>query len=89
MGPRDLSNADGERDAVDAETLNAIAELSGGEYFRVKTTADLVAVAEAIDALESIPAQGPQALVHRPLWVWPAGLAALLSLALVWPGLRP
>ncbi len=88
MGPRDLSNADGERDAVDAETLNAIAELSGGEYFRVKTTADLVAVTEAIDKLESIPTEGPSALVHRPLWAWPAGLAVVLTFALVLPGFR-
>ena len=88
MGPRDLSNADGERDAVDAETLNAIAELSGGEYFRVKTTADLVAVTDASDALESLPSQGLQALVHRPLWIFPAGFAVLLSLGLAWPGLR-
>ena len=89
MGPRDLANADGERDAVDTETLNAIAELSGGEYFRVKTTDDLVAVTNAIDRLESLPADGPRALVHRPLWIWPAGLAVLLSLGLVLPGLRP
>lgn len=89
MGPRDLSSADGERDAVDAKTLNAIAELSGGEYFRVKTTEDLVAVTEAIDRLEAIPADGPSALVHHPLWVWPAGLAALLTIGLALPGLRP
>lgn len=88
MGPRDLTNADGERDAVDAETLNAIAELSGGEFFRVKTTEDLIAVTEAIDRLEAIPADGPSALVHRPLWVWPAGFAALLVIGLALPGLR-
>ena len=83
MGPRDLSNADGERDAVDADTLKAIADLSGGGYFRAKTTADLQAVADAIDQLEAIPSDGPAALVYRPLWPWPAGLAALLALGLV------
>ena len=81
MGPRDLSNAEGERDAVDVDTLKAIADLSGGAFFRAKTTADLRAVAEAIDKLEAIQTDGPAALIHRPLWSWPAGLAALLALA--------
>lgn len=89
MGLRDLSNANGERDAVDTETLNAIAELSGGEFFRVRTTEDLVAVTEAIDRLESIPDQGRKALVHSPLWVWPTGLSVLLVFGLTVPGLRP
>ncbi|MEO1492187.1 MAG: VWA domain-containing protein [Pseudomonadota bacterium] len=88
MGPRDLSNADGERDAVDAEALNAIAELSGGTFFRVKTTEDLATVAEEIDRIEAITTDGPSALVHRPLWAWPAGLAALLSLGLMFGPLR-
>ncbi|MEM1299097.1 MAG: VWA domain-containing protein [Pseudomonadota bacterium] len=88
MGPRDLANADGERDAVDAVTLNAIAELSGGTYFRAQTTADLVAVTEAIDRLETNPGDGPTALVHQELWVWPAGLATLLALWLAVAGFR-
>jgi Ca-activated chloride channel family protein len=88
MGPRDLSNADGERDAVDAEALNAIAELSGGAFFRVKTTEDLVAVTEEIDRLEAIATDGPSALVHRPLWPWPAGFAALITFGLMIGPLR-
>ncbi|MEL6477849.1 MAG: VWA domain-containing protein [Pseudomonadota bacterium] len=84
MGPRDLETADGERDAVDARTLARIAERSGGETFRVRTTEDLVAVAQAIDRLEANEADGPSALVWRPLWPWPAGLAGLLTLALIW-----
>ena len=82
MGPRDLENADGERDAVDTETLRAIADLSGGQYFRAKTTGDLKTVADEIDELEAIPSDGPSALMYRPLWMWPAALAVLLSLGL-------
>lgn len=89
MGPRDLANADGERDAVDTQTLMAIAEISGGEYFRVKTTDDLLAVTAAIDRLEAIPEDGPGALVHRPLWIWPAGFAGLLALGLLVGPFRP
>ncbi|MEM7508682.1 MAG: VWA domain-containing protein [Pseudomonadota bacterium] len=83
MGPRDLSNAEGERDAVDAETLQAIADLSGGASFRVRTTQDLLAVGEAINALEATPADGPSAIVRRQLWTWPAMLGFLLTLGLV------
>ena len=68
--------------------LAAIAELSGGEYFRAQTTDDLVAVTEAIDRLEANRADGPGALVHRELWVWPAGLAVLVALGLALPGFR-
>ncbi|MFK7944671.1 MAG: VWA domain-containing protein [Paracoccaceae bacterium] len=88
MGPRDLANADGERDAVDAVTLKAIAELSGGTYFRAQTTEDLVAVTEAIDRLEANPGTGPAALVYKPLWLWPAGLAMLVTLGLILPAVR-
>lgn len=84
MGPRDLETADGERDAVDAKTLAAIAQASGGETFRVRNTEDLLAVTRAIDRLEGDLADGPSALVWHPLWPWPAGLAVLLSLALIW-----
>ena len=83
MGPRDLETADDERDAVDAKTLEAIARLSGGEYFRVRTTEDLVAVTRSIDRLETAVGSGPAALVHRPIWIWPAGLAGLLALGLL------
>lgn len=80
LGPRDLTNADGERDAVDSATLQAIAELSGGTAFRVKTTSDLANVADAIDRLETTAADGARALTHRALWIWPAGAALALAL---------
>lgn len=83
FGPRDLANADGERDAVDAVTLEAIAELSGGAYFRVRTTEDMLRVAAEIDALEANETDGPAALLHRELWIWPALLAGLLAGALL------
>ncbi len=75
LGPRDLANADGEQDVVDTETLRAMAEASGGRAFRVRTTDDLVAVADAIDALEGGRAKAPPLPLRRDLWPWPAGLA--------------
>ena len=75
LGPRDLANANGEQDVVDTETLRAMAETSGGRAFRVRTTDDLVAVADAIDALEGGRAKAPPLPLRRDLWPWPAGLA--------------
>ena len=81
LGPKDLTEADeGERGVVDAATLQAISDVSGGESFRVRTTDDLVAVTEALDELESTDSDGLAAEVFHELWIWPAGLALLLSL---------
>ncbi|GIT89429.1 MULTISPECIES: VWA domain-containing protein [Roseobacter] len=85
LGPKDLSSADpGERGVVDAATLRAISEISGGESFRVRTTEDLVAVGEALDALEATDSDGLAAEVFHDYWMWPAGLAALLGLGYGW-----
>lgn len=85
LGPKDIESADvGERGVVDAATLAAISELSGGETFRVKTTEDLRSVTEALDRLEPTEGDGLAAEVYRPLWIWPAALAGVLCLLLVW-----
>ncbi len=85
LGPKDLASAEvGERGVVDAATLRAIAKVSGGESFRVKTTDDLVNVAAALDALESTEGDGLAAEVYRDYWQWPAGLAIALCAFLVW-----
>jgi Ca-activated chloride channel family protein len=85
MGPRDLETAEeGERGVVDAATLRAISEISGGESFRVRTMDDLVAVGEALDRLEATDADGLAAEVWTALWLWPAAAAAMLALALAW-----
>ena len=53
LGPKDLTTAaPGERGVVDAATLRAISEISGWTSFRVRTTDDLVQVAQALDRLE-------------------------------------
>lgn len=82
LGPKDETTAEeGERGVVDAATLRAIAEVSGGAYFRVKTLSDLTAVAEDIDRLESIERAGVPAEIYRALWLFPAA-AALCLLAM-------
>ncbi|MCA0906996.1 VWA domain-containing protein [Ruegeria marisrubri] len=85
LGPKDLQSAEpGERGVVDATTLRAIAEISGGEAFRVKTTDDLVDVTQALDRLEATDSAGLAAEVYRSFWTWPAAMAAALALLAAW-----
>lgn len=83
LGPRDMANADGEQDVVDTETLREVAEISGGKAFRVKTTDDLIAVADAIDDLEGGRAKAPPVPLRRDLWPWPAAFAFLCAAGLL------
>ena len=83
LGPRDLANADGEQDVVDTETLREMAEATGGRAFRVKTTDDLIAVADSIDALEGGRAKAPPVPLRRDVWPWPAALALLCAAGLL------
>lgn len=77
LGPEDLENQPRSRDAVDVATLRAVAAAAGGERFRVRDTADLQAVAQSLDRLEPNPSARPPMRLWKPLWAWPAALAAL------------
>ena len=83
LGPRDMADADGEQDVVDTETLRDMAQASGGEAFRVRTTEDLVKVADAIDRLEGGRALAPPLPLRRDLWPWPAALALMAAAGLL------
>jgi len=83
LGPRDMADADGEQDVVDTETLRDMAQASGGEAFRVRTTEDLVRVADAIDRLEGGRALAPPLPLRRDLWPWPAALALAAAAVLL------
>ncbi|MEY8828469.1 VWA domain-containing protein [Sedimentitalea sp. XS_ASV28] len=85
LGPRDLSDSEpGEPGVVDAATLRAISELSGGTSFRVRTTDELQEVTEALDRLEATDSDGLAAEVFREFWVYPAALGGLLLLWVAW-----
>ncbi|MDK3075314.1 VWA domain-containing protein [Sedimentitalea sp. JM2-8] len=84
MGPKDLESHPDERGVVDAAMLKAVADLGSGEMFRVRTTEDLRAVAEAIDRLEPTARAGLSAEIYRDFWIWPAMLAGLGCLWLGW-----
>ncbi|MBV0892112.1 VWA domain-containing protein [Paracoccus sp. Z118] len=84
LGPEDLETRPAARDAVDVATLREIASASGGETFRVRSTGDLQAMAEALDRLEPNPSTRPPVAVARALWPWPAGAALLLLGLALW-----
>lgn len=76
---------------LDEKTLQRIAELTGGGYFRARDSQELDGIYALLDELEPVE-QDPQ--VYRPvrsLAHWPLALALLISLALaaqmLWPRL--
>ncbi len=71
------------RSGLDEKTLTRIAETTGGRYFRARDTRQLVAIYDAIDAME--PLENEQRFFHPvdELFFWPAGAALLLALGLL------
>ena len=82
LGINDTTSGGDDPDAVDFVALRQLAEIGGGQAFRVHTTAELDDAARTIEALVAGQTLAPPAVVRRELWVWPAGLALLALLAL-------
>ncbi len=83
FGLRDMMGGTNEVDAVDAKTLQDVAEASGGRAFRVKTADELNAVGYAIDELETNEADAPPTVIYQSYWTYPAVLALLLALIIL------
>ena len=66
------------RSVLDETTLQAIADLTGGRYFRARDAAELEEIYRLIDALE--PASGDDEVFRptRELFHWPLGLSVVL-----------
>ncbi|WP_020209743.1 VWA domain-containing protein [Gilvimarinus chinensis] len=64
---------------LDVRTLQQIAELTGGEFFRAESTEELVAVHEQLDALEPIELDERTVRPMNRLFYWPLAFALLLS----------
>lgn len=68
---------------LDEAMLRGLAEATGGEYFRARSTEELEAIYQTLDAYE--PVVGDEQL-RRPqteLFYWPAGLAFILLSGLI------
>ncbi len=74
-----------ERHDLDAETLAAIADATGGRHFEADSSRALEAVYAEIDALERVPRRSPPRVrrtPHREPWL--AGAGGLVALELLW-----
>jgi Ca-activated chloride channel family protein len=86
LGVNDTSAPNDDPDPVDFVALKELAEIGGGEAFRVRTTEDLADAAQAIERLVAGLSPAPPTIVRRELWAWPATVAFLAALGIV--GLR-
>jgi len=78
---------------LDEDTLKAIAERTGGEYFRARDAEALAKIYEQLDELEPVESDQEAIRLVDELFFWPLSFAFLLILATVsfalLPGLRP
>lgn len=76
---------------LDETSLRAIADVTGGEYFRARNQAELEQIELTLDRLEPVAQQPTLARPVMALYPWPLALALLGSLLLVgqvlWPEL--
>jgi len=71
---------------LDEKTLQQIASLTGGQYFRARDQQELERIYRAIDKLEPTQMDDVDFRPLRELFAWPLGLALLLNF--VWVAMR-
>jgi Ca-activated chloride channel family protein len=67
------------RNPIDEATLSAIAEQTGGRYFRARDVRELQGIYAALDELEPVESDQQTFRPVDELFAWPLGLALLLS----------
>lgn len=76
---------------LDEQTLNEIAELTGGRYFRARNTEELDQIYQLLDQLEPVDQDEEVFRPSKALYPWLLAVALIISvlmgLASVWPGL--
>lgn len=78
FGPR-LYNPSEE---LDEKTLKKVSRLTGGQFFRAKSTEELNRVFKAIDTLEPHPEKSILARARKPLYPYPLALSLFLFFAI-------
>lgn len=68
---------------LDEETLNAIADRTGGRYFRARNTLELEKIYSLLDTLEPTEHEAQMFRPRRALFYWPLGMALCLAGMLV------
>ncbi len=64
---------------LDEKTLTAIAEKTGGLYFRARDTEELEKIYQLLDKLEPIERDSKRFRPRQALYFWPLGIALLLA----------
>ena len=67
--------------ALDEESLKKIAQMTGGRYFRARSTEDLKEISDTLDHLEPVDQAPVITSQVFPLDAWPLGASLLLTLA--------
>jgi len=66
---------------LDEKTLTAIADTTGGRYFRARNTEELDKIYQLLDELEPVEKDKQYYRPRSELYPWPLGLALALSVA--------
>ena len=74
---------------LDEPGLVAMAELTGGQYFRAHSSAELNDIGQTLDRLQPVAQQSLPTRRTEALYVWPLSAALLFSLLLVVRVIRP
>ena len=73
---------------LDEKTLRAIAEETGGRYFRARDMAELERIYQSLDDLEPVDSGARHFRQVYALYPWPLAAAVLLALAPFWAYVR-
>ncbi|MEM7020088.1 MAG: VWA domain-containing protein [Pseudomonadota bacterium] len=68
---------------LDEKTLQAVADMTGGQYFRARDTQELEGIYRKIDELEPVEVEAETFRPMTPLFYWPLGAAFGLSALLL------
>ena len=74
---------------LDEPGLQAMAELTGGQYFRAHSSAALQNIGKTLDRLQPVPQNSLPARRTEELYAWPLATALLLSFLLAIRAIRP
>lgn len=68
---------------LDEETLTAIAESTGGRYFRARDTEELEKIYQLLDELEPIARETQSFRPKKALYIWPLSIATFLGVLVI------
>jgi Ca-activated chloride channel homolog len=77
-----LSDVDSAKGYLDEHTLEVVARMTGGQYFRAEDTTDLERIYASLQKIEPAIGQNTYRRILESLFYWPLGFALILSLIL-------